>query len=73
MATKAIKDMTLVTALNDTDDMIVEDTAATKRVRWGTIKTLIRSYLGLTDISGMKLVTTLPSSPETSTVYLIKE
>lgn len=45
---KKIKALTLATALADTDDFIVENSAPnTKRVRWSTIVSAMKTKLGI--------------------------
>ena len=45
---KKIKDLTLATSLADTNDFIVEDaTPTTKRVRWSTIVSTLKSAFGI--------------------------
>lgn len=48
---KKIKELPLTQDINDTDDMVIEtDTPVTKRIKFSTIATKLKSVFGIEDI-----------------------
>lgn len=67
---KKIKDLTLATSLEDTNDFIVEDdTPTTKRVKWNTIVSTLKSAFGIVSIQE-QLNTMNEIYVEDSTLYV---